>query len=57
MPRTVKPPIVLHGDPNDPFVSVDDMIRLLRLMGERDELKLSQLRRILKAHEARAPRD
>ena len=43
-----RPPIVLHGDPDDPFASPEDIIRILRLMGERDERKLRAFRRFLK---------
>jgi hypothetical protein len=44
------PPIVLHGDPNDPFASPKDIIRILRLMGERDERKLNAFRLLMEAH-------
>ena len=40
-------PIVLHGDPDDPFASPEDIIRILRLMGERDERKLRAFRRFM----------
>ena len=46
-------PVVLHGDPDDPFVSPEDMIRILRLMGERDERKLNELRLLLEAYSTR----
>jgi hypothetical protein len=40
-------PIVLHGDPDDPFASPEDIIRILRLMGERNERKLRAFRHFL----------
>ena len=39
------PPIVLHGDPEDPFASPKDIVRILRLVGERDERKLRAFKR------------
>jgi hypothetical protein len=44
------PPIVLHGDPEDPSASPKDIVRILRLMGERDERKLNAFRLLLEAH-------
>ena len=46
------PPIVLHGDPEDPFASPKDIVRILRLMGERDEQRLSAFRSFLETPSA-----
>ena len=40
---------VWHGDPDDPFVTVEDMMRILRLTGANDEERLKQFRRFLEA--------
>jgi hypothetical protein len=48
-------PIRLYGDPNDPFASPDDLIRILRMMGHTDEAKLARLRQLMDPKLARSP--